>query len=434
MAASAERSRRSKHVLCGILGAAGLAAVLAGVARADDVQPAPAPSEEKTVYVPYENLEDVFEKQGRGVYLPYEEFIDLWRKGVEPKTRPAPAPVPGVIEQALYEGTVEGDAARILGTLDVSVLADGWSRIPLAVGRVGLESVSFPEVEPGDIVLAAGDQGLELLARKAGRYKAVLRFTAPVSTEPGLRALTFPIPASSVTRLDLRIPDADVAVEVEPAVATTVAPNAAGETGTHILAVIGVAPAIRAQWRPRVEEAAREPMAFADVRALLRVRAGFLRSEIAVDYKILQAPLGSFELDLPEGYALLSVTGDGIRDWKLDGRALSVTLYAPVRDAYSLALVLERALAPDETSIVYPGVGIRAAQRETGTLLTAVAPGLKVKAARAEGLTQIDVSALPAPKDEALVIGYRYLRPPYALDLAVEKVTPRIEVQTRAVL
>ncbi len=43
-----------------------------------------------------------------------------------------------------------------------------------------------------------------------------------------------------------------------------------------------------------------------------------------------------------------------------------------------------------------------------------------MKAAKAEGLSQIDVSGLAGPKDEALVLGYRYLRPPYALGLAID--------------
>ncbi len=33
-------------------------------------EPTPPPSREKTIYVPYEKLRDIFENEGRGVFLP----------------------------------------------------------------------------------------------------------------------------------------------------------------------------------------------------------------------------------------------------------------------------------------------------------------------------------------------------------------------------
>lgn len=33
---------------------------------------------EQTIYVPYEKLREVFERDGRGVFLPYDKFQKLW--------------------------------------------------------------------------------------------------------------------------------------------------------------------------------------------------------------------------------------------------------------------------------------------------------------------------------------------------------------------
>ncbi len=68
------------------------------------VAPTPALIE-RTVYTPYEQLEQVFEKEDRGVFLPYREFLDLWNKLNLPadlkKNQP---PVDGVLASAHYTG------------------------------------------------------------------------------------------------------------------------------------------------------------------------------------------------------------------------------------------------------------------------------------------------------------------------------------------
>ena len=40
---------------------------------------------EQTIYIPYEKLRKVFEKEGRGVFLPYEKFRELWQAAQEKK-------------------------------------------------------------------------------------------------------------------------------------------------------------------------------------------------------------------------------------------------------------------------------------------------------------------------------------------------------------
>ena len=48
---------------------------------------------EQSIYIPYEKLRKVFEKEGRGVFLPYQKFQELWQAAQE-KT-PAAAPAAG---------------------------------------------------------------------------------------------------------------------------------------------------------------------------------------------------------------------------------------------------------------------------------------------------------------------------------------------------
>ena len=56
---------------------------------ADKGAPTPPPLfREQAYYVPYEKLEEIFQKSGKGIFLPYEEFLKLW-EAAQPKPQPA---------------------------------------------------------------------------------------------------------------------------------------------------------------------------------------------------------------------------------------------------------------------------------------------------------------------------------------------------------
>ena len=99
--------------------------------------PTPPPSREKTIYLPYEKLEEIFEKEGRGVFLPYKEFIDMWNRLQLPElAKKSPPPVDGVLSSAKYAGRIEGDVVSLDAKLEMEALKDGWSVLKL--GAPGL--------------------------------------------------------------------------------------------------------------------------------------------------------------------------------------------------------------------------------------------------------------------------------------------------------
>ena len=62
-----------------------------------DVQPDSI--NEQTIYVPYEKLREVFERDGRGVFLPYDKFQKLWSQARQnhPKKADLTAPLGALI-------------------------------------------------------------------------------------------------------------------------------------------------------------------------------------------------------------------------------------------------------------------------------------------------------------------------------------------------
>ena len=78
---------------------------------------------EQTIYIPYEKLKTVFEKQGRGVFLPYEQFQALWKqaraaKAPTPENRP---PVGALITEIDSEAVVGKEVVNVTAKLKVEV-------------------------------------------------------------------------------------------------------------------------------------------------------------------------------------------------------------------------------------------------------------------------------------------------------------------------
>ena len=118
------------------------------------------PPTERSIYIPYEDLEKVFEKDGRGVFLPYREFLDLWNQlSVKSEDEEIDPPTDGVLSSAHYSATLEGDenarVLKIVAKLQAeSFLDKGWSVVPLIAGELNVA-----EAETGEATLHLADAG-----------------------------------------------------------------------------------------------------------------------------------------------------------------------------------------------------------------------------------------------------------------------------------
>src|SRR3990172_586423 len=123
---------------------------------------------EQSIYIPYEKLRKVFEKEGRGVFLPYEKFRELWqaaREKTEPSAEPEP-PVGALITEVDNEATAEKDVVRVKAAVKIEILAKGWNEIPLRLADAAITKATLGD-QPARIV-ANGDAGYKLLVHKEG--------------------------------------------------------------------------------------------------------------------------------------------------------------------------------------------------------------------------------------------------------------------------
>lgn len=388
---------------------------------------------EKTVYVPYKELEAVFEKAGRGIFLPYEEFLKLWLEA-QPKP-PDPVvhkpPADAVIRGGLYRGSVtEGkDLARFDVTYNVEALKEGWSELTLPLQNVAVESV-----EPGKAVFSTKGSGYALLLPDKGNYEVKLTFSARVATDLSKKTLQIGIPPVAVSRLELFIPEDNPNVEVQPRMATDITPV---EKGTRLLAYVGNATAVTVSWTPpagTVEVS--DPVFYAEqsVRAYLGERIVRIDSEL--NFQVVRGELKEFQVELPAEARLLSVDEENVREWQTKNNVLDVRLHSPVKKSYVLKLSFERILddTPETLKLSLPEVEKESVLRQPGWLAVAGDPGLKLRVVSATGLSQLDRDELPQRLRGDLRVGFRFLAPPPPLELALERIVPLVRSQTTSVV
>ena len=100
---------------------------------------------EETIYIPYEKLREVFEKEGRGVFLPYEKFQQLWKaaqahaRGAAPLRRPTEA----LISEIDSVATIGAQVVDVVATLKVEIVGDQWVKVPLRLKGAALRSATI---------------------------------------------------------------------------------------------------------------------------------------------------------------------------------------------------------------------------------------------------------------------------------------------------
>ena len=414
---------------------------------------------EQNIYIPYEKLRQVFEKQGRGVFLPYEKFQELWQAAQE-KTHPVAElkpPVGALITEIANEATVEKDVVRVKAKLKIEVLAEGWIEIPLRLSDAAITAATL-EGKPARIVGTPGQDYRLLLERKGKlpeQLELNLEYAKAIARMPGQNSVSFESPQSPVSRWRVTIPQAGVKVNLHPLIAATevpVEPKPAGDAAaksdeTVILAFVGAAPTVRIDWTPK-SEGATGLAAMAEVRVEQQVwiNEGVVRTKTTLNYSISRAELGQLMIDVPIDQKVVNVFDANIRQWsveKVDGSLrITAQLFEPAKSSQQVIVELEKFTEDldrmkggnSPSGIDIPVVKAYVAgqqQRQQGTMVVQVDAGLRAETVKTSGLMQVDEKELPPSlQNRKWAFSYRYAAPDYRLTVNVEKVQPKITVDS----
>lgn len=401
---------------------------------------------EQSIYIPYEKLRQVFEKEGRGVFLPYEKFQELWKAAREhdkPTVEPKP-PVPALITEISNEADVEKDVVRVKAKLKIEILAEGWHEIPLRLADCAITQATVGGKAAR--ILGRPGQDYRLLVEKKGKQPEELElnieYAKAIVKAPGQNSVSFQAPQAPVSRWTVTIPQSGVKVNIQPLIAATETPAGTTPEGkpreaTVLMAFAGAAPEIRIDWTPKAEGASGlAALASVQAEGQVLVSEGVVRTRTQLNYAISRAELSQLLIEVPADQKVVNVFDANVRQWavetKDDRQTITAQLFEPAKGSQRVMVELEKFIEDKaQTSLTAPVVKAVGVGRQQGVVVVGVAEGLRVEAPKTNGLMQIDAGELPpALQGGRWAFAYRYSAVPFELALEIEKVQPRITVDS----
>ncbi len=388
---------------------------------------------ERSIYVPYEDLEAIFEKEGRGVFLPYREFLDLWNQlNIEKKKDKAKPPTDGVVASANYTATVEGNDNRVLAinaVLQVESFKDeGWAVVPLS--KSGL---NIAEAETGDATIHLGKNGYELILPHKGKYEITLKLYSKIDHSGGRNVAAISLPRAGVSKFEATLPGQGWEFEFNPAAAYST--DALPDGQTKLAFFLREIEQLNLTWKKQGEETKLTPLLFVESDLSSSVVPGALQSELVLNYRILRSGVDTFEISAPKGQEILNVEGENIKEWNVTevnaNQKLEIKLHTPAKKNYTLKLTLEEALDSLPTEFLLPQITAENVIRQRGTVNVRTSRELEVETVSSKGLAQQSLANVSKNAGTIRPYGkFRYLSLPFDLTLAVKKAEPLIEVES----
>ena len=392
-----------------------------------DASKLPVRERERTIYVPYDQLEKVFQDGGKGVFLPYREFLDLWNeltlKRQDDQEKP---PTDGVVSRAEYTGHVEGQTLVLDAKISVESFKKGWSTLVLSSSALG----GIAEASTGKAVLRPNLGSCDVLLPDKGVYELTLKLMLPIEQTTGKFHTTLALPQAAVSRLVITVPGDGLEFEIKPSAAFTTRPL---EGKTELSFFFGGSTAKpELSWGAPQGVTQMTPLLLAETKLESTLGAGSIATTANIDLRILRAPMAEFKLTIPSGQEVLGVSGDNVKAWNVAAAAngrqqLVVTPGKPVKDGYAFKLQLEGAIAALPAEVSVPDLQIEGASYARGNASIYSEPQFDVTPAALDAVVRASTPA--EARGSLMAVGsFRVLKQPYKFSLHVEEAKPQVEV------
>ena len=224
----------------------------------------------------------------------------------------------------------------------------------------------------------------------------------------------------------------------------TFAATAAGQGATGITSAFRF---LKPEFALEARVAALQSQVEAVVRNHIRVGDEQLSLSATVDYVVKRVGVFALKLAVPEGFRIESVNGANVLQWNerkdADERVLEVTLKERTVGAYSLRVELVKQIKGLPKLLPLAGVLPLGAQKLSGFVSVAAEPGVSVKTATFDGLTEIPVGLLPggsAVASESGLLAFKFIAAEtgvaaaWKLSVTTETVEPWLRAEVASTL
>ncbi|MFO0713588.1 MAG: hypothetical protein U0353_27295 [Sandaracinus sp.] len=229
--------------------------------------------------------------------------------------------------RAIYRGALAGDALVLDVELAVDLPRDAPERIPLFPTSVALGAVS---VDGTDAPVRVEDGQLVTTVSGHGRHTIRAHFEVPLDEDSTLLRTDLVIPSVPISRFELAVPEGkDLRVTPHVAIA-----REHGRSGEIAVFHLPLSETVALEWPEALPEELAAPEGETDVRAsatlvhVVSADEGVVRATVHARWEIARGAASRFELALPEGVDVGSVTLDvaTVEDWRIAGRGAERTL------------------------------------------------------------------------------------------------------------
>jgi hypothetical protein len=352
----------------------------------------------------------------------FEQLVNQMKPHLGPDDLP---PFDYLITKAIYTGTMKKINTSFSGAFKVHVLKQqGYVKVPILPQNIALEDVKID----GEQALVLRENGYHtVILTKAGEHTVRTSFSLKSSLERGPHKIDLGILETPITLLKLEIPLKDIDVDIPQAqqVLTTVSANA-----TSVSAVITPGNTMSIQWRKKITIAERIPTKlYCEIHNLVSIDDDALKINSDINYNILHTEVDAVRLAIPDDVNVLRVYGEVVGEWQEtvadEQRIIHVPFTYAKKGAVTVTVIAEKTLPENGETTELSGIRALDTVRETGFIGVELNTSAEVKVPEREGVEDIAVQKLPQQlvnkSVKPLMLGFKYLKHPYALVLDIEK-------------
>lgn len=398
---------------------------------------------DRLIYVPFRELQKVFDNQGASVVLPYAEYLDLMKRAVG--VSPVQTPQEVVLMSSSWSAAVEQDLARITVELKVNVIREqGWAGLPINFGAAAIGKV---EPADGTVLLKGTGQGTyELLLKGAGQKTVTLELLATVLTSPEDRSFAVQCPPAGIAELTVTIPEADQTVRITPIQVLLPPGDVPAEGRTVVKASLGATDRFEVHWNPRVSaKPVMDLLASVTNDSSVRIEQGLIQSKTVLSYEVLRGELREVTVLVPKDARIIDVVSASgrIRSWRAEAvgethQLLKAELLTPATDRFQLEIQTERPIEGTTLQLIgrsddgkVQGVHADAVVREAGRLSVATDPSLTTVIKTQTGVKQIETGSAAKGEQATITNTWEFSGSAGVLVVELRPVEPRLLVNHR---
>lgn len=320
------------------------------------------------------------------VTLTLDEYNKLVELAGKPPKKSDVAPLPYSVKHADLKLRVENEKVRGTVELRGEVFRKGISKVALTSGMTILDarqsSKSLPLIQENGTHSA--------LLPGPGEFAIALETGMPLRIEAGRASFTLPTPAAGSVQLELVIPGDHTLAGMNPGLIT----NRKSENG-HTLIEATLIPGQPANiwWATREAVAPtvpRETRFLCENKTLVSVSEAELRVAVLADVTVIQGEPSQFQVGLPQGYELTSVTGPTLESNETQAGILTLHVNTPSQRSHEFLISMERSINSANADV--PFLSFESAQRETGEVLVEGSGAMEITATEGGGLKRMDVT------------------------------------------